>query len=136
MLYSRFKGGVPTRRAIGDVRKMTVEQARTIARDWHALIAKGIDPKAEQKRQRREQQARQACTFGAVAKEFIEVHLSRNAPRPSFRAGDPAPAIAGLGRPSHHRDQSPRRGAADREHRGHGQASISPHRVRARPLDL
>jgi integrase len=69
---------MPTRRAIGDARKVTVAQARDAARRWHELIAKGVDPQAEQQRQRRQEQAKRADTFSAVAEEYIKVHLEGN----------------------------------------------------------
>ena len=77
MLYARFLGpkSMPSPCAIGACNKLTVQQARDIAHDWHAQIRKGLDPRAELKRQKREAEAKRADTFGAVAETFIRVKL-------------------------------------------------------------
>jgi integrase len=66
----------PTRRALGEVGAITLDQARQKARGWLELIGKGIDPKAEEARRRAEAQRRQVNTFDAVATEFLERHAS------------------------------------------------------------
>jgi integrase len=66
----------PTRRALGDYGKITLEQAREKARSWLALIGKGIDPKVEDARQKAEAGHRQIKTFAAVAAEFLDRHAS------------------------------------------------------------
>jgi integrase len=66
----------PTRRALGDYGKITLEQAREKARSWLALIGKGIDPKVEDARQKAEAGRRQINTFAAVAAEFLDRHAS------------------------------------------------------------
>ena len=66
----------PTRRALGNHGQITLEQARRKARDWLALIQKGIDPKIEEARQRSEAMRRQTNTFGAVAAAFLERHAA------------------------------------------------------------
>ena len=53
----------PTRRALGQVGAITLDQARQKAREWLGLIAKGIDPKVEEARQRATIQRRQINTF-------------------------------------------------------------------------
>jgi Arm DNA-binding domain len=60
----------PTRRALGEVGKSTLEQARAKGRRWLELIGKGIDPKADEARQRAEQR-RQVNSFAAVAMEYL-----------------------------------------------------------------
>src|ERR1700738_4725093 len=59
-----------TRRALGDYGEITLEKARETARDWLALIRKGVDPKVEEARQRAATQRQQINTFGYVAEEF------------------------------------------------------------------
>jgi integrase len=66
----------PTRRALGDVGAITLEQARQKARGWLALIRRGIDPKIEEARERADAQRRQSNSFAAVADEFLERHAS------------------------------------------------------------
>jgi len=61
----------PTRRALGDYGEITLEQARQKARDWLALIRRGVDPKIEEARQRAATQREQASTFGLVAEQFL-----------------------------------------------------------------
>jgi integrase len=62
----------PTRRALGDVGVIGLDEARQKARKWLELVGKGIDPKAEEARQRAASQRRQVNTFGVVADEFLD----------------------------------------------------------------
>jgi len=66
----------PTRRALGEIGAITLDQARQKARGWLSLIAQGIDPKAEEARQRAAAQRQQVNTFAAVAAEFLERHAA------------------------------------------------------------
>jgi len=66
----------PTRRALGDVGAITLEQARQKARGWLELIGRGIDPRIEEARHRADAQRRQSNSFAAVAGEFLERHAS------------------------------------------------------------
>jgi len=66
----------PTRRALGDYGAISLDQARTRARDWLDLIGKGVDPKAQEARERALQLRRQENTFAAVAAEFLDRHAS------------------------------------------------------------
>jgi integrase len=66
----------PTRRALGEVGAITLDEARQKARSWLGLIEKGIDPKAEETRKRAEGQRRQVNTFALVAAEFLERHAA------------------------------------------------------------
>lgn len=67
----------PTRRSLGDVGAITLEQARQKARGWIELIGRGIDPKIDEARQRAAAQRRQLNSFAAVAAEFLERHASK-----------------------------------------------------------
>ena len=67
----------PTRRALGDDGKITLDQAREKARAWLVLIEKGIDPAAQEARERAEAQRRQVNSFAAVAGEFLDRHASQ-----------------------------------------------------------
>jgi integrase len=76
VLVGRFPGGKnPTRRALGEYGALTLEQARSKARNWLELIRKGIDPKVQEERGRREELRKQQTTFEAVAEDFIERHV-------------------------------------------------------------
>jgi Arm DNA-binding domain len=79
VLISRFPSHPlrPTRRALGDYGKITLDQAREKARIWLGLIAKGIDPAAQEAREQAETQRRQVNSFAAVAGEFLDRHASK-----------------------------------------------------------
>jgi integrase len=64
----------PTRRALGDYGAMTLDQARDKAREWQALIGKGVDPKVEEERGKAAARRLQANTFAAVAADFLDQH--------------------------------------------------------------
>lgn len=53
IFVSRFPGSTnPTRRALGEYGTLTLDAAREKARAWHAMIAKGIDPKVQEDAER------------------------------------------------------------------------------------
>jgi integrase len=64
----------PTRRALGSYGALTLDQARTKARQWLELIGKGIDPEVQQAREKAAAQRRQANSFAAVAADFLDRH--------------------------------------------------------------
>jgi integrase len=76
VLMARFplRPSVYTRRWLGDVGVMTLDQARRAAREWQLLIAKGIDPAVEAEHQRVAQARQQAYSFAAVAADFLDQH--------------------------------------------------------------
>jgi hypothetical protein len=66
VLVVRYPGSPhPTPRSLGTYGTLTLEAARTKARDWIALIAKGIDPEDHA-------EARRAETLRAIATEYFE----------------------------------------------------------------
>ena len=76
VLIARYPGSSnPTRRGLGEYPALSLEQARERARDWRELIRKGIDPKAEVERLRREELRKQQTTFGAVAEDYIALRV-------------------------------------------------------------
>ncbi|MGO8840784.1 MAG: tyrosine-type recombinase/integrase [Methyloceanibacter sp.] len=78
VLVGRFPGGKhPTRREIAEVGVLTLEAARQKARDWVALIKKGIDPRVEQERQRQTELRKQRHTLSAVAEEYLKRHVAK-----------------------------------------------------------
>jgi integrase len=77
ILIARYPGSSnPTRRALGEYPAISLEKARTRARAWRDLIDQGIDPKAHEASVRREEIRKQETTFGAVAEDFLERHVS------------------------------------------------------------
>jgi integrase len=76
ILIARFPGSRnPTRRSLGVYGAVSLEGARTKARDWLTLIQQGTDPKLQEERQRREELRKQQTTFAAVAEDFIQRHV-------------------------------------------------------------
>ena len=72
-LVARFNGAKhPTRRALGGYPALSLEKARAKADRWNELIRKGIDPKAEEERERQTELRKQADTFNSVVEEFIK----------------------------------------------------------------
>jgi integrase len=77
-LVARYPGSPnPVRRSLGAYGELTLEAARTKARHWLELLRKGIDPDAEQHRERQAQLRKQKNSFDAVADEFIKRHVSK-----------------------------------------------------------
>ena len=78
VLLARFPGSPhPTRRALGPYGKLTLEGARAKAREWFSLIAKGVDPVAEDERKRQAALRQQETSFAAVAEQFIRRHVAK-----------------------------------------------------------
>jgi integrase len=80
-LDSRFPGSkAPTRRTLGEVGALTLDQARAVARDWLQQIGRGIDPAAEAKRRadaaRRDAEQR-SLQEERLFKNVAEVYLAR-----------------------------------------------------------
>lgn len=66
------------RRNIGDVRKITIEDARKVARNWFAQVALGTDPAAERERSN-------GLILRAVVDRYLEARRDRLRPS-SFKA--------------------------------------------------
>ena len=66
----------PTRRALGVYGRISLDDARRKAREWFALIERGIDPQTEAMRKRAAAQRSQLNTFGTVAKAFLDRHAA------------------------------------------------------------
>jgi integrase len=61
----------PTRRTLGAYGELTLEEARTKARAWLALVARGIDPAEQDESERLARERKRANSFAAVAEDFI-----------------------------------------------------------------
>jgi integrase len=76
----QYRIGTATRRkSVGDVRKITVEDARSVARKRFAQIELGIDPDAEEEK-RRTEQASDARTFEKAVLAYLEAQKPKMAP--------------------------------------------------------
>ena len=76
VVVKRFPGAKhPTRRTIGHYGVISLADAREAGRKMISLIAKGIDPAEELRRKRQTEADRRACTFDAVAEDYISKHL-------------------------------------------------------------
>ena len=67
----------PTRRTLGSCDELSLDQARGQAREWLALIHKGVDPKIQAAREAAAVQRSQANSFRHVAEQFLERHTDR-----------------------------------------------------------
>jgi integrase len=77
-LVARYPGSHnPTRRALGEYGAIDLANARTKAKEWIALIEKGIDPQREVERDRLAEHRKQADTFDAVAEKFFGAKLKK-----------------------------------------------------------
>ena len=77
------------REPIGVWGNLTIEQAREAARVRLGAVAKGIDPRAERDRQRKEaerERAEAALTFDALINERKALHLAYRRPRDAAEA--------------------------------------------------
>ena len=76
VLMARYPGSDnPTRRALGTYGELTLEQARTRAREWLALIGKGIDPADDEKAKRLAIVRQHANTFAAVIEDYLRLQV-------------------------------------------------------------
>jgi hypothetical protein len=67
----------PTRRALGDFGEITLYQAREKAREWLAVIDRGIDPKTLEARERANEIRQQINTFANVAEASSGRHVNK-----------------------------------------------------------
>jgi integrase len=71
VLYARIPPSrVPSRRSIGAVSRMSLADARAVARKWLELVEIGIDPREEEARRR-------SSAFANVSDDYIAKHLSK-----------------------------------------------------------
>ena len=74
ILIKRFPGKRnPTRLALGEFGALSLEKARTKARDWLELIRAGRHPKDEEVRQRVAEERKRANSFRVVAEDFMNL---------------------------------------------------------------
>lgn len=78
-VFRRRKGGGdrPVRVTIGTYKPMTLEHARTLAREALEDLASGVDPREKRKAAERAEARRREDTFSVVAEEFLKRHASK-----------------------------------------------------------
>jgi integrase len=67
----------PTRGRLGMYGAVSLDDARTKARNWQILLERGIDPRSEEKRQREAELRKRENSFAAVAEQFIKRHVAK-----------------------------------------------------------
>ena len=82
ILFRRFPGSKnPARRSLGTYGDISLAEARDKAREWNALVEKGIDPTKEKQRQRQAaieaEKQRQASNFGAAFEDYLHRKASK-----------------------------------------------------------
>jgi integrase len=65
----------PTRGRLGMYGAISLDDARTKARNWQILLERGIDPHSEEKRQREAELRKRENSFAAVAEQFLKRHV-------------------------------------------------------------
>jgi integrase len=72
VLYRRFGSTSPSCRTLGQYPVLSLSAAREKAREWIAMVQKGLDPAHEAKRTAEAEKARQAKTFGGTLSTYID----------------------------------------------------------------
>jgi integrase len=77
ILFRRFPGSKnPVRRTLGAYGDLTLAEAREKAREWNALVKKGVHPAIEERRVRvaaiEAERAKQVATYGAALGRYLE----------------------------------------------------------------
>ncbi|MEJ5021868.1 integrase arm-type DNA-binding domain-containing protein [Ochrobactrum vermis] len=76
VLVARFPGSNnPTRRAIGEYGRLTLEQARNTAREWHELVRRGIDPRSAANDTKDAEVLRRGRTFGRIVEDYLRLSV-------------------------------------------------------------
>jgi len=71
VLRRRYPGSThANRRALGDCGVISLDDARTKARAWLEMIARDVDPRTQEERQRQVERGKRRNTFAAVAEDF------------------------------------------------------------------
>ena len=72
IVYRRWPGRrAPARRTLGNANKLPLNAARQRARDWLALVERGIDPKEQARQVELAAQRARQTTFAAVAEAWL-----------------------------------------------------------------
>lgn len=77
VFYCRWPStGKPGRRLIGSAARMSLADARSRAKEWGEMVARGVDPGDEARRLATEEARRRANTFGSVVEDYIRENLA------------------------------------------------------------
>lgn len=77
VMVTRFPGSKnPTRHAFGEYGELTLEEARTKADEWRALIRKNIDPRDAVRQAKEDATQKRNSTFGIVVEDFLKRHVA------------------------------------------------------------
>jgi integrase len=99
VVYRRWPGSrAPSRRTIGDIKSVTLAEARDKAREWITLAERGIDPAEQQRQSKIAEQRRRQSTFKAVVEAWLasdEVRRTRTANNVARETRDEFVAIWG-----------------------------------------
>lgn len=89
MLQARFPGSSqPTRRELGEYGSLKLAAARELARDWHELIRRGIDPSAARRAANQATEKRRESGFGPAVEKYIsEKVIGPDPAQPLMRNG-------------------------------------------------
>src|SRR5262249_46617712 len=83
VVYRRWPGSrAPARRTIGDIKSVTLAEARDKAREWITLAERGIDPAEQQRQAKIAEQRRRQATFKVVVETWLasdEIKKTRTA---------------------------------------------------------
>ena len=119
VLIGRYPGRRnPTRRAIGVYPAISLEQARDTARDWIALIQRGIDPAVQVAIEREANRVRQSNTFGGCRRILSGKARCQPAHCNRHRPTGPGQADLALARSADRHDRQARRDRHDRRYPG------------------
>lgn len=89
MLQARFPGSSQsTRRELGEYGSLKLAAARELARDWHELIRRGIDPSAARRATNQATEKRRESAFGPAVEKYIsEKVIGPDPAQPLMRNG-------------------------------------------------
>lgn len=89
VLLARYPGkNNPTRRLIGEYGAITLEDARRIAREWLAMLGRGVDPKVHIVETKAKEIERQGNTFRSAVDDYLESTVIGSDPeKPILRQG-------------------------------------------------
>lgn len=78
IFQARYPGSSnPSRRELGKVGVLTLEEARKKAREWHALIKRGLDPLVVERREHEANLRNSNLTFEAVFEDYRDRKLAK-----------------------------------------------------------
>lgn len=77
IVYTRWNSRSPARRTVGDASKLSLADARRIARGWLNQLEQGIDPHERQRIDAQDAARKRRATFASVAEDWFRDELKR-----------------------------------------------------------